>query len=58
MESWLSSDFDENYVLTQAYENSQLYNHHNLPRTNSRGGGLAVIYNRKIELTLLSHIIT
>ena len=51
----MSSDFDENYVLTQAYENPQLYNQHNLPRTNSRGGGLTVIYKRKIELTLVSH---
>ena len=45
-------------MLTQAYENSPLYSHHNLPRTNSRGGGLAVIYKRKIELTLLSHTST
>ena len=45
-------------LLTKAYENSQLYNHHSLPRTNSRGGGLAVIYKRQIELTLLSHINT
>ena len=55
---WLSSEFDENNVLTRSYEKSQLYNLYKLPRTNFRGGGLAVIYKRQTELTLLSHIST
>ena len=49
-ESWLSGENDENYIITQAYKNFPHCNHYSHPRNFSKGGGLAFIFKRVLNL--------
>ena len=53
-ESWLSGEIDENFIITQAYENSPHFHHYSHPRNFAKGGGLAVIFKRELNLISLS----
>ena len=52
-ESWLSGEIDKNFI-TQAYEHSPHFHHYSHPRNFAKGGGLAVILKREINLISLS----
>ena len=53
-ESWLSGEIDENFIITQTYENSQHFHHDSHPRNFEKGGRLAVIFKRELNLISLS----
>ena len=48
-ESWLSGEIDENYIITQAYENFSHFHQYSHPRNFAKGGGLAVIFKRVLN---------
>ena len=53
-ESWLSGEIEENDILTQADANSPHFHHYSHPRNFAKGRGLAVIFDRELNLISLS----
>ena len=53
-ESWLSGEIDEIFIITQAQDNSPHFHHYSYPWNFTKGGELAVILKRELNLIFLS----